>query len=80
MTTTFYIRTQYDGEDYRSVEEVYYYDADGKEQVDRNATELCSDITTCADQSTDTWIYIRNQVEIRLKMAGITYHEIQFDD
>lgn len=80
MTTTFYVRTQYDDRDYRSVEEVYYYDEDGEEQVDQKATDLCIDITTCADQGIDTWVFIREQVEARLKKAGIPYREIQFDD
>lgn len=80
MTTTFYVRTQYDGRDYRSVEEIYFYDEDGEEQVDKRITDLCIDITTCADQGVDTWSFIREQVELRLLKAGIPYHEIQFEE
>lgn len=80
MTTTFYVRTQYDGRDYRSVEEIYFYDEDGEEQVDQRITDLCIDITTCADQGVDTWVFIREQVEVRLMKAGIPYHEVQFEE
>lgn len=80
MATTFYVRTHYDGRDYRSVEEIYFYDEDGEEQVDQKATDLCIDITICADRSVDTWVFIRKQVEARLTTAGIPYHGIQFEE
>ncbi|WP_180530602.1 hypothetical protein [Staphylococcus haemolyticus] len=78
MTTTFVIYTQYDGKDYRSVEQVCYYDEDGEEQVDEALTALCMDISTCADQGVDTWSYIKNQVSIRLKAKGIQFDDIEF--
>lgn len=80
MATTYFIRTQYDGKDYRSVEEVYTFDEDGEEQVDQKVTALCLDITTCADQGVDTWIFIENQIKARLEEARIPYDEIQFDE
>jgi hypothetical protein len=80
MTATFFVRTQYDGKDYRSVEEVFTFDEDGEEQVDQKVTALCIDITTCADQGVDTWTFIKDQIEARLKKAGTPYDEIHFDE
>lgn len=80
MATTFYVRTHFDGRDYRSVEQIYVYDEDGEEQVDQKATALCIDITTRAARSVDTWVFIREQVEARLTTAGIPYHGIQFEE
>jgi hypothetical protein len=75
-----YIRTQYDGKDLMSVEEIYYYDEEGDEQTCEEATNACIDITTCADQGRDLWPWIRTQVELRLKDAGIVYQNLYFDD
>jgi len=80
MTTTFLVRTQYDGRDYRSVEEISYYDENGDEHVDPRVTALCIDITTCADQGHDTWIFIKNQIEALLQNAGIPYEDIEFEE
>ena len=80
MTTTFLVRTQYDGTDYRSVEEISYFDENGEEQIDQKVTALCIDITTCADQGDDTWTFIKYQIEARLKKEGIPYEEIQFEE
>jgi len=80
MTTTFLVRTQYDGREYRSVEEISYYDENGDEQIDLRVTALCIDITTCADQGDDTWTFIRRQVEDRLDKEGIPYKDIEFED
>lgn len=80
MSNDYYIRTQYDGKNLMSVEEIYTYDEDGEEQHDRRATDLCIDIVTCADQGTDLWSWIREQVEARLQSAGIAYQDIYFDD
>ena len=80
MYEKLYIRTQYDGQDLMSVEEIYYYDEDGEERVSEEATALCIDVTTCADQGTDLWSGLRKQVEIRLRQSGITYQYIFFDD
>ena len=74
------IRTQYDGKDYRSVEGIYYIDGSGENHEHETATAACIDISTCADQGTDTWSWILEQVEGRLKEAGITYHCLDFDD
>jgi hypothetical protein len=75
-----YIRTQYDGKDLMSVEEIYYYDEDGEERVCEKATNVCIDITTCADQGDDLWSWLKNQVEGRLQQAGISYRDIYFED
>jgi hypothetical protein len=75
-----YVRTQYDGRDLMSVEEIYYYDHDGEECVSHAATEACIDISTCADQGTDLWKGLRAQVEIRLRNAGIIYQDLFFED
>lgn len=80
MTTTFLVRTQYDGNDYRSVEEISYYDENGDEHVDPRVTALCIDITTCADQGDDTWTFIKYQIEARLQKAGIPYGDIEFEE
>lgn len=73
------IRTQYDGKDLMSVEEIYYYDEDGEEQVCEEATNACIDITTCSDQGTDLWSWLQDQVEMRLKKLGISYKSISFE-
>jgi hypothetical protein len=75
-----YIRTQYDGKDLMSVEEIYYYNEDGDEQICEEATDACIDVTTCADQGTDLWPWIRKQVELRLQQVGISCQNIYFDD
>lgn len=80
MHEELYIRTQYDGRDLMSVEEIYYYDEDGEERVCEEATAVCIDVTTCADQGTDLWSWLRTQVEIRLRQSDITYQYIFFDD
>jgi len=80
MTTTFLVRTQYDDKDYRSVEEISYYDENGDEQIDPRITALCIDITTCADQGNDTWSFIKYQIEARLQKEGIPYEDIEFED
>jgi len=77
---TFLVRTQYDGREYRSVEEILYYDEAGEECVDHEATALCCDITTCADQGEDTWTFIMRQVEARLNKAGFAFDIIEFDE
>lgn len=76
MSQTYYVRTQYDGRDYRSVEEIYYYDEDGEEQVDIDLTSYCIGITTCADQGEDTWSFIKDQVELRLKAKNISFEMV----
>jgi hypothetical protein len=75
-----YIRTQYDGKDYMSIEEIYYYDEHGDEQECKEGTAACIDITTCADQGDDLWSWLREQVELRLKAADISYANLYFDD
>ena len=80
MTNELMIRTQYDGKDYRSVEEICYVDDSGEYQTHVAATEACIDITTCADQGRDTWTWIKDQVEGRLKAHGIPYQHIDFVD
>ncbi|SEL02398.1 hypothetical protein SAMN05518845_104136 [Variovorax sp. YR750] len=75
-----YIRTQYDGKDLMSVEEIYYYDDDGEEQICQEATDACIDISTCADQGADLWSWLREQVESRLRQAKITYRSLFFED
>lgn len=80
MTKTFLVRTQYDGKDYRSVEEISYYDDHGDEQVDPDVTALCIGINTCADQGDDTWTLIKRQIEACLTANGISYEDIEFED
>ena len=67
---TLYVRTQYDGKDYMSIEEIYFVDEEGDE----------SSITTCADQGDDLWSWLTDQVEGRLKAHGIEYAHLVFDD
>lgn len=74
------IRTQFDEKDYRSVEEIRYTDDSGQDHAHEAATEACMNISTCADQGSDTWYWIREQVENRLKSAGIAYISLDFDD
>lgn len=74
------VRTQYDGKDYISVEQIYYVDEGGNEQECEAATDACIDITTCADQGTDLWAWLREQVEARLRSAGISYEALYFDN
>lgn len=74
------VRTQYDGKDYISVEEVYEIDEDCNDVVCQEATDACIDISTCADQGKDLWSYLRQTVEQRLKHCGIKYQYLVFDD
>ncbi|ALR91153.1 hypothetical protein BBM40_16130 [Vibrio parahaemolyticus] len=78
MYEDLFIRTQYDGHDYRSVLEIYHYDTDGEEVVLADLTSMCMDISTCADQGYDTWSWIKESVENRLKHAGISYSSVNF--
>lgn len=75
-----FIRTQYDGRDLMSIEEIYYYGIDGEEQICVAATDACIDIATCADQGADLWSWLREQVEERLQQCDITCTRIVFDD
>ena len=79
MYEELYIRTQYDGRDYMSVEEIFYYDDEGDEQTCNEATNACIDITTCADQGDDLWPWLREQVEHRLRGAGISFRSLYFE-
>lgn len=80
MHKEIYIRTQYDGKDLMSVEEIYYYDENGDERVCERATDACIDIVTCADQGYDLWVGLRQQVEVRLQQVGISFQDIFFED
>lgn len=75
-----YIRTQYDGRDLMSIEEIYCFDEDGEELICEAATAACVDVTTCADQGVDLWSWLREQVEHRLQQCGITCTKIFFED
>lgn len=75
-----YIRTQYDGHDYRSIFAIYHYDNDGNEEELDDLTNMCMDISTCADQGTDTWTWLKDKVAERLNSAGITYNELMYDE
>lgn len=75
-----FIRTQYDGKDYRSVLEIYHYNEEGEEEVLEDLTDMCMDVSTCADQGSDTWSWIKDAVSARLSSAGVSYSEINFDD
>lgn len=79
MYEELYIQTEYDGKDLMSVIEILYVDEDGEKQVCKVATEACIDVSTCADQGTDTWDWIRKQVELRLKNK-VTYTHLYFED
>lgn len=80
MYEDLYIRTQYDGKDYRSVLEIYHYDQDGEEEVLEDLTDMCMDVSTCADQGKDTWSWMKDAVSARLDSAGVSYSAIYFDD
>ncbi|EJL7824899.1 hypothetical protein NM004_004547 [Vibrio parahaemolyticus] len=80
MYEELFIRTQYDGKDYRSVLEIYHYDQNGEEEELEQLSEMCMDISTCADQGSDTWSWIKDAVTTRLDSAGIKYSSINFDD
>lgn len=80
MYKELYIRTQYDGRDLMSVEEIFYYDDEGDEQTCKEATNACIDVTTCADQGSDLWSWLREQVEHRLRGAGISFRSLYFED
>ena len=75
-----YIRTQYDGKDLMSVEEIFSIDENGDEQESKLATAACIDLATCADQGTDLWSWLREQVEHRLQEAGISYVYLYFEN
>lgn len=80
MYEELYIRTQYDGRDLMSVEEIFFYDEDGEECVSAEATEACNDLVTCADQGDDLWKWLKQQAELRLRQVGITYRNLYLDD
>jgi hypothetical protein len=75
-----YIRTQYDDKDLMSVEEIFYFDENDDERQCTVATNACIDIVTCADQGTDLWRWLREQVEHRLQEAGISFVYLHFED
>lgn len=80
MYNELFICTQYDGKDYRSVLEIYHYDKNGEREELEKLSEMCMDISTCADQGSDTWSWIKDSVITRLDSAGIIYSSINFDD
>ena len=80
MFEELYVRTQFDGRDYISVEEVCYLDQEGNSRKCEEATAACLDLTTCADQGRDTWSWLRTQIEQRLRSAGIQYGYLYFAD
>jgi hypothetical protein len=63
-----------------SVQEVFYHNEDGDEQICEKATEACIDITTCADQGIDLWTWLEDQVKHRLKKEGISFSHLYFED
>lgn len=73
------VKTQYDGKDLMAVSEVMYLDDDGEEVRLGTATGACMGAVTCADQGTDLWEGLRQQVEARLKAAGIAYKTLTFE-
>jgi len=78
--TDFYIRTQYDGKDLMSVQEIYYIDEDGDEHISEQATKICVGINSCGDQGTDLWSWLRETVELRLKGEGVLFQDLFFED
>ena len=80
MYEELFIRTQYDEKDYRSVLEIYHYDENGEEEELEALTDMCMDVSTCADQGHDTWSWIKDAVAARLDSAGFSYSSISFDD
>lgn len=80
MYEELYIRTLYDGRDYMSVQELFFYDNDGDEQRCEEATTACDGISTCADQGADLWGWLREQVQLSLHSAGIAVAHLYFED
>ena len=80
MYEELWIRTEYDERDLMHVMEIFFYDEEGDEVICDDATLACDGIATCADQGTDLWPWLRNQVELHLRDAGIEYKALHFED
>lgn len=74
-----YVCTQHDANAYRTVKEIYCYDEDGEKQIDQAATAICIDVGARDNHNVEAWIHIQEQIADRLKSAGISFDEIQFD-
>ena len=74
-----YVRTQYDGKDYISVLEIYFYDDEGNEFIHETATDFCFGLITCGDLS-EKFEVLKYQVEIILRIKGIKYSTITMVD
>jgi hypothetical protein len=61
MYEELYNRTQYDGRDYMSVEEIYYCGASGVERVCKDATDAWIGITTCIDRGLGADVELRHR-------------------
>lgn len=75
-----YIRTQYDGKDLRQIVEIYTHDAEGEEVIHEDATNACLNLTTCADMGDDTYETLRQMAEANLRVRGIRFAQLIFDD
>jgi hypothetical protein len=76
----FHVRTQYDGKDLRQVVDIYYYDKSGKEVIHQQATQVCFNLTTCADMGNDMYDTLRMMIEGNLRAAKIPYSSVTMGD
>ena len=74
-----FVRTQYDGREYISVLEVFFYDDEGKEVIYKSATKSCFALVTCGDMS-EKYDVLKHQVETNLKKEGIKYLSVTMVD
>lgn len=63
-----------------SVEEIFFIDENGDERECTIATDACIDLSTCADQGTDLWAWLKEEIERRLKTAGVSFEHLCFAD
>ena len=77
--TDFYVRTQYDGKDYLSVFEIYYFDEEGEERIHEEATVAAQGGITCADLGDEALDSIRYQVEEALRKRGIPFESVEVE-
>ena len=75
----FHVRTQFDGKDYLKVFELYYYDEDGNEVLDEQATAVADGGITCADMGEESLLALRRQVESALRAAGIPFGTVEVE-
>ncbi len=75
----YYARTVHDEREYIIVTEVFYYDKNGEDVIDEDATRACFGQVTCGD-GTNRYDVLKDQVEACLEAKGIKYLSVDMEN